>query len=179
MPLFVSKSQNLPQGKIYQNTHTNWVELTSEMWEPLIRCWCILEERCEISTDKHIPHTSQRIDLGSTKTKGLARYPTLSVKPSSVLVFYSFKRYHTPKDELTLRDLGGVWSKVYLVVPGACTTTTRMVKCYQTHPCEWRIECKVRSTNSAQSTNEWSECEISTNSRAQIHFYTHVLKFYI
>ena len=86
-------------------------------------------------------HTSQVIDLGSTKTKGLARYPTLSVKPSSVLVFYSFKRYHTSKDEFTLRDLGGVRSKVYLIVPGACATTTRTVKLYQTHPCEWRIEC--------------------------------------
>ena len=113
----------------------------------------------QINTLKHTSHTPQKIDLGSTKTKGLVRYPTLSIIPSSVLVFYSFKRYHTPKDEFTLRDLGGVRSKVYLVVPGACTTTTRMVKRYQTHPCEWRIECKVRSTNSAQSTDEWSECE--------------------
>ena len=90
----------------------------------------------------HISHTSQIIDLGSTETKGLARYPTLSVKPSSVLVFYSFKRYHTPEDEFTLRDLGGVRSKVYLVVPGACTTTTRTVKLYQHTPVSGEMSVK-------------------------------------
>ena len=113
--------------------------------------------RGEISTNKftetHFTYTSND-RFRFHKDKGFVRYPTLNAIPTSVLVFYSFKRYHTSKDEFTLRDLGGVKSKVYLVVPGACTTPTRMVKLYQTHPCEWRNECKVRSINSVQNTNE-------------------------
>ena len=65
------------------------------------------------------------------------------------------------------------------VVPDACIITTGTVKLTNTQKIWVEIWVLSEIHKYVQSTSEWSECEKSTDSRAQIHFYTHILKIHI
>ena len=58
---------------------------------------------------------------------------------------------------------------VYLVVPDACITTTRMVKLTKHTFCERGIECKVRSTNTCKARMNGANVR---NPQIHVHRYT-------